>query len=352
VKHSLLFGSAILACCFTHIYGTIYSIAILISFLIYFFIIKKIYWTFIWLTLIGPVTFFIFWGKQLVLQSEIGVPHSPFPVPGIFHLTRAFFDLFPFGTYAFNYLPQLLSYVIIFSVCAILLVLSSNYLFKIKKKKESGSFQEAYKIILGINLFFIPVCVSFFISHFTVSIFEARYFLPSLLSTVLLSIVLLNKINIPGRQIFIKAVLLLSFMKLAQSFISFNTGKKMLMMFEQISKTDSDGIIFEYVEGFLAMNYYVKNGKAIYPMDWRIAVDTSNGLHPVSAYKIMLRLKELYGTEGILSSTQIFQPNSIYYVIDDPAHNWYETYLAQGAFSLMQTFTAPDGSIIRKIKVN
>jgi hypothetical protein len=313
-------------------------------------------WQIVFANLLGIGSFF-FWIGETIQQSETGKPHSWIPVPVI----RDFIDnvviLFPYGNIIQYHLK--LFTIILLSICAVSYIVYLYYKRNYSNRLSIDFFvKNQLELVLALSLIFFPLLFSFIISRVSTSIFFERYFIASCLGVFLLFTISFSLLYTQfGKQshwiLFVATLLGLSGI-VFHTIRNKDSVRNIIEQLEQVVKYENADVIFESPHHFVPSNFYSNIFRSVYPLDWKVATDTSNSLAATSDDKLMDRLRIFYNIDAVKSTARIFRDRGkIYYVLDEPDKQWYEYYLKRGKIQwLADAHYLEHGVILRKIKVN
>jgi len=358
IRSMVLLASFVGLACLTHIFGVFYGIAYLVSFMIWDWLNGKWHWK-RWIACIAGIGFIAVWINQILLQAQVGKPHSWIPVPNFASAVEVFSSLFPFGDHI-DYEDH--SYYIILAIAIGLVTIL--YVAIRKSPTLIYSFRNAVRIprenqylfILSISLILVPIFLSYVVSRTFTSIFLLRYLIPSILGVILLVMSMVAAIAIQKPRLVVYACWILIFLGFARLGIATmryrDKNLSSLAQVEAKARAENVSVIFQSPQCFMPFQFYFNSVQAYYPLDWKIASAPANALCSTSDYKSMVQIRSYYNIPGVRNGQEIMSPGKMYFVVDEPGKIWLQYYVGMKKISVLESYLLPNGLRLKKILFN
>jgi len=284
----------------THIYGFLYSGAILFAFIIRdrFF---KVFRPKVYLSIILSWFSFIPWIGLFLNQSDLGKPRFWLTAPSTSLLIR------------YSIVPSLFLTVLIILSLIIVSKAKDTHFITIFNERFQRSRRETSLLIFAYSFLGVPA-FAWIISHTLKPIFLDRYIIPSFISWSIIIAYFTSHIIIPLSILIKNAFGRFQLFKLLvnkQSLLLMTTLTILLMhpiyYAEKLNQEQFPGsndekygytdlpIAVEYSHPFLKrFHYSQKRNRYFFILDWQTALDEASGLASASDYKTMDALKRNY----------------------------------------------------------
>lgn len=324
----LLFNTSIHgAIILTHIFGFLYSGAILFS-----LVIRDRYFSFfrpsVYLSIVLGWLLFIPWINSFQNQADAGKPHSWIPIPNLIELINSF---------SFS---QALAVLLVILLGISYLLFSNEAQFEKIVNAQQKSLAETSFLILAYSVLAVPV-VAWIISRTLESIFVSRYMIPITISWSILLTYLSSRIfpSVVASKIYgsssskrlivkqkISLIMLMVFLVTYPILYAKSYGTQQLPGL----KDDSYGytelpIAVESPHVYLPRFYYSpKPNRYFFILDWQAALDKGNLLNSTVDYKVMEALKQNYPAQNIVQGKDFLDRYNRFLVLDEDGRRWFE----------------------------